>query len=516
MTNKSLDQVSRILPLIVAEGEVSLTEAITWSLPGEIQDFSEPEITLLETNATVLSNEVCVHLVVQQTTYYVTKETETVGKITTTHPLTKILQVSGVKAGEQAEIAAEAVFEGNCRTREFTLRNKQATMLTGDCKLRVHYSVYSEQEIGFSKPTGLDGEILSEKIEVEAVCSQFQQTIDVALPFTFDQVPKSLGNLHGKFINMKGTPLCGWVKVEGEISARVPNMGENGRAMADVFVFPVKYFIEVPEAKASMLSEISGRVELLVCQHEKGETAGILRGLLHVKGHLRLVEALDVAMDSRSHQSFYHKKHHHSHHNPYLIEEIIGVGSSQTLIEREIIFPRQVRTVREPVDAQVRNIQHEIIPNKVIVRGVLDKQLFAVDAETGVVFAQDVSENFVHFVDLPRASPGMRARVTARVEFVNVEVNPGGETARQVTIIELRVKVTRFVKKEIVISPISPSLPIQPYPSKPTQKVYIVRSGDTVWKIANMFGVSMNAIIAANNLSNPNLIFPGQQLIIPW
>ncbi|MBS4023612.1 MAG: LysM peptidoglycan-binding domain-containing protein [Dethiobacter sp.] len=112
----------------------------------------------------------------------------------------------------------------------------------------------------------------------------------------------------------------------------------------------------------------------------------------------------------------------------------------------------------------------------------------------------------------------MRAHVRARVEFVSIEIRPGGETARQVTIIEIIVKVTRFIKKEIV-SPIFPPIasPLPgpgPFP-KPTGTIYVVRSGDSVWKIAQMFGVSMESIIAANNLQNPNLIFPGQQLIIP-
>ncbi|MBS4031895.1 MAG: LysM peptidoglycan-binding domain-containing protein [Clostridiales bacterium] len=112
----------------------------------------------------------------------------------------------------------------------------------------------------------------------------------------------------------------------------------------------------------------------------------------------------------------------------------------------------------------------------------------------------------------------MRARVKARVEFVKVDINPGGLTARQVTIIEITVKVTRAVKKDIITKhpffPVSPISPSHPKP-QPTGRVYIVRSGDSIWKIARMFGVTMESIIAANNLQNPSLIFPGQKLIIP-
>jgi len=43
---------------------------------------------------------------------------------------------------------------------------------------------------------------------------------------------------------------------------------------------------------------------------------------------------------------------------------------------------------------------------------------------------------------------------------------------------------------------------------------YTVKSGDSLYKIANQFGVSVSAIMNANNLSNSNLSI-GQKLIIP-
>jgi len=44
---------------------------------------------------------------------------------------------------------------------------------------------------------------------------------------------------------------------------------------------------------------------------------------------------------------------------------------------------------------------------------------------------------------------------------------------------------------------------------------YVVQWGDTVYAIARRFGVTAQALIAANNLTNPNLIRAGQVLIIP-
>lgn len=48
----------------------------------------------------------------------------------------------------------------------------------------------------------------------------------------------------------------------------------------------------------------------------------------------------------------------------------------------------------------------------------------------------------------------------------------------------------------------------------PGQK-YVVKEGDTLADIANSFGVTVADLIAANNLTNPDVIIVGQELIIP-
>lgn len=45
--------------------------------------------------------------------------------------------------------------------------------------------------------------------------------------------------------------------------------------------------------------------------------------------------------------------------------------------------------------------------------------------------------------------------------------------------------------------------------------VYTVRPGDTLWAIARRYGVTVEAIVGANDIRNPNLIYPGQRFTIP-
>ena len=44
--------------------------------------------------------------------------------------------------------------------------------------------------------------------------------------------------------------------------------------------------------------------------------------------------------------------------------------------------------------------------------------------------------------------------------------------------------------------------------------VYTVVRGDNLSKIAKRFGVTVKQLVEWNNIENPNLIFPGQKIVI--
>ena len=61
-------------------------------------------------------------------------------------------------------------------------------------------------------------------------------------------------------------------------------------------------------------------------------------------------------------------------------------------------------------------------------------------------------------------------------------------------------------------------IPVGSYNTEPNEMghiVYTVRRGDNLWNISRKYGTTVQEIVQLNNISNPNLIFPGQRLKIP-
>jgi LysM repeat protein len=62
---------------------------------------------------------------------------------------------------------------------------------------------------------------------------------------------------------------------------------------------------------------------------------------------------------------------------------------------------------------------------------------------------------------------------------------------------------------QVLCIPTGPTLP------PPSGSHYTVQRGDNLYRIARRFGTTVSAIVAANNISNPSLIYRGQVLLIP-
>ncbi len=125
---------------------------------------------------------------------------------------------------------------------------------------------------------------------------------------------------------------------------------------------------------------------------------------------------------------------------------------------------------------------------------------------------------------------GFTASVAGAALLLGACTRPGAagtETPTVAATARASVTVARTVTR--TFSPIAPSASVAPVatatvaapaatatvPAAAGGKKYVVQSGDTLSGIAEQFKVTIQQIIDANSLQNPDLLLPGQELVIP-
>lgn len=127
-------------------------------------------------------------------------------------------------------------------------------------------------------------------------------------------------------------------------------------------------------------------------------------------------------------------------------ESVIGEGSTQHLSETVVTLPNPAIKVAEIV-AKVQDVTTEIIADKVIIQGIIHKQIFFVDLN-GISrhLAEDVP--FSTFIDIPGAAEGQNVQVHPSVEFVGF-ILEDQVTLRQKVVLEIFVKVTETIQIQV-------------------------------------------------------------------
>jgi LysM repeat protein len=75
---------------------------------------------------------------------------------------------------------------------------------------------------------------------------------------------------------------------------------------------------------------------------------------------------------------------------------------------------------------------------------------------------------------------------------------------------------TRYIQVgQRLIIPRGPNVTPVPATPQPNPTVYVVRPGDTLYSIARRYGTTVEAIALTNKIANPSLIYVGQKLTIP-
>ncbi|MCL2165810.1 MAG: 5'-nucleotidase C-terminal domain-containing protein [Clostridiales bacterium] len=102
----------------------------------------------------------------------------------------------------------------------------------------------------------------------------------------------------------------------------------------------------------------------------------------------------------------------------------------------------------------------------------------------------------------------------ALVDYLATKPVITGEAEGRVSVIESGAVTLPAETPATAPPPVSEAI-VTPVPPIAIDAVYVVKSGDVLWRIAQSYGTTWQELQRINNLANPHLIYPGQMIILP-
>ena len=223
------------------------------------------------------------------------------------------------------------------------------------------------------------------------------------------------------------------------------------------------------------------------------------------------------------------------------VQGVIGENERQVNLRSDIFFDRPIKKVIDTItDVKVNRKDSEIIDDKVIVQGKIEKQIFFVDKCDEAVFEKTVKEEFTTFVDVPgaRRDEDQNVQIHVDVEFVDhhipkfpdwicgafkdKEFDPEDFPVEQTVVLNVFVKVTETLQIDVVIDVIAREIEEPPEPPEEEDEVcpeaniriVMIQRGDTLFRLAQRFNTTVDAILELNPGIDPNNLQIGQQIRI--
>jgi len=198
------------------------------------------------------------------------------------------------------------------------------------------------------------------------------------------------------------------------------------------------------------------------------------------------------------------------------LDEIFSENKSQIVIKDTVDLYECSPEVAEIFNVLCKyNVSEtRIEDNKIIIEGSVDNNiLYLANNEDQPVFCLKKEIPFRHEVDIKGINSSMNSDISLELEHCNYSMISSDQVEiRAVIGVDTRVETKKIVP---IINKANESLLDGNRPlSMPSVIIYITQSGDSLWKIAKKYGSTVDTLMKINNLSEKDILMPGQQIII--
>lgn len=375
-----------------------------------------------------------------------------------------------------------------------------------------------------------DLNVVKDRCTVESVVGEASRQVNIAADIEFPRDVAKIKDVQTRLRDIETEVLQDKVVVKGVLHKQIFYIEEGSRRMFETSVDEEwSEFVELPGVRPGM--DVTAKatvefseVELKPGKKNKARQTAIIK--LNVKAKMDVT--LDFVSDVTGENIRVVK-------GVLKCENVIGAGTSQVALREDVVFEQPVKKIMS-IDSSVKFNRKDtkILPDKVVVEGILHKQIFFVGLCDEAVWEKSLDEPFTTFVDVPGATPGMNVSVRGRVEHVDLsgpaypddcchKFKPEDYPWKQTAVVEVEAKVTQTREVSVVVDVVEsemeePTIPDECVPDGagfPSIRFYIIQPGDTFWKLAQRYGTTVEAIMALNPGLDPQNLQIGQTVRIP-
>ncbi len=254
-------------------------------------------------------------------------------------------------------------------------------------------------------------------------------TQNVVLPLAAVKVR----NVVAKVTNLAAEIIPDKVIVQGTIHEQLFFVGTDGIVHHLADDIPFSAFLDIPGILPGMNAQVSAIIEDVITE-VAADGLSILKKII-IEIFVKITETVQVNLEPGN--------------GPLLfLKQVVGENTIQKLIETDVALFTPALKIDE-ITGTIQDITAEIIPDKVIIQGILHKQLFFIDtANLGRHQAEDIP--FSLFLDIPGIAPGMDIQVQPQIEAIFFDLIDA-TTVRQKAIVEFFVKATERIELQVAV-----------------------------------------------------------------
>jgi ribosome biogenesis SPOUT family RNA methylase Rps3 len=241
-------------------------------------------------------------------------------------------------------------------------------------------------------------------------------------------------NINARVINITTDVIADKVVIQGVLHKQIFFVGEDNIVHHQAEDIPFSTFIDVPGAEPGMNVQVDPVVETVIFNLL---TPTLLHQKVVLEFFVKITETRQLNVVTGN--------------GPLVrVDQVVGENTKQELFENIVTLSTPAIKI-DDITVVIRNITTHIIQDKVIIQGILHKQIFFIGTNN-IEFHQAEDIEFSTFVDVPGATFGMDVEVVPTVEFVNFELQ-SPTTLIQKVVVEFFAKVTESVQLNVVLGP---------------------------------------------------------------